>query len=128
MPAASPKNAAGPPQPPAETTRAPEPTGPGASPSPRPDAKAPAEPVLRNFEYWWPTSTVYQHIPLTAHAALPAEPAVEADRDHLAVPAVPARPATVYAFADPPDGRWRETDLPVNQAPDNEPPPTAEGV
>lgn len=64
------------------------------------------------FEYTWGDATQYPHIPLTAYPARPA------------VAAVPARPATVFAFPDgaPADGRWRPTDLPVNQARDNEPP------
>lgn len=84
------------------------------------DAAAP-EPTGR-YEYIWGDPTQYPHIPLTAYPARPALDAVEAAPGVIPSPAIPPRPATVFAFPDgPPDQRWRETDLPVNQARDNEP-------
>jgi hypothetical protein len=87
---------------------------PGASSSPEaPEPAAAPEPT--SWQYAWAVSTLYLHIPLTAH---PEIPAVDATND---IPAVPGRPATVYAFVEPPDSRWIPTDLPPNQLPDNAP-------
>jgi hypothetical protein len=80
------------------------------------------------YEYTWGAPTQYAHIPLTAYPARPAQPEERADDGTVTRTAVDARPATVFAFVEPPDARWRPTDLPVNQAPDNQPPLTAKGA
>jgi hypothetical protein len=93
------------------------------------EAVAAQAPTPTVFEYTWGDATQYPHIPLTARPARPAVAAVEAAPGVFPSPALPARPATVFAFPDgPPDGRWRPTDLPVNQARDNEPPLTVKGA
>lgn len=89
-----------------EPKAAPEETG-------APTIPAEAEPEPSNWQYTWGDPTQYPHIPLTAKPARPA------DGD------ASAREATVFAFATPPDNRWRPTALPVNQAADNQPPLSA---
>jgi hypothetical protein len=85
------------------------------------DAVAEVVPDPRSFVYTWPFATVYQHIPLTAHPLIPEVPAVEASQGQPGRAGSLEVPATVFAFADPPDHRWAPTDLPVNQLADNEP-------
>jgi hypothetical protein len=80
------------------------------------------------YEYTWGDPTQYPHIPLTAYPARPAQPEERSEDGTVIRPAVNARPATVFAFVEPPDARWRPTDLPANQAPDNQPPLTAKGA
>ena len=86
---------------------------PGAS---QPETAAPDEPTAQASEYTAPYSTVYPSVPLTAHPAIPARKATDDE------PAVPAQPATVFAWPDgAPDNRWQPTTKTPNQRPDNEP-------
>lgn len=103
------------------TTPDPEPEQPAEADS-KPKAEAPEAEVPKEptpFEYTWGDPTQYPHIPLTAYPPRPAEPAQKGPSGAVVRDAIPARPATVFAFIEPPDSRWRPTDLPVNQAPDN---------
>jgi len=96
------------------------------SEAPAAEADAPKEPTA--WEYTWGDPTAYSHIPLTAYPPRPAEPAQKDAAGVVVRDAVPARPATVFAFVEPPDNRWRPTDLPMNQAKDNEAPLTTKGA
>lgn len=104
------------------TPSEPEPTDEPQVTAPEPTEGAELEKAPTAFEYTWGDPTQYSHVPLTAYPARPAEPAVKGDGGVVVRDAMPARPATVFAFVEPPDGRWRPTDLPVNQARDNEAP------
>lgn len=100
-------------------------TDPGKTPSgtteadtapPKAATAAGDEPTPRAWEFTFSIPTVYGHIPLTAHPAIPASAGQ------------PARPATVFAWpAGPPDGRWTQTDQSPNQGPDNDPTNLTEG-
>lgn len=87
----------------------------GQQADPEKDEPAAAAPEPSAYEYTAGFDTVYLAVPLTAH---PERPAVPGDDD---TPAVPAQPATVYAWPDgpPEDGRWQPTRKKPNQAPDN---------
>lgn len=97
------------------------------APPPAPDttAEAPAHsgasPSSDAYVYTAPFETIYLAVPLTARPAAPAVAARDATDTHPAQAAIPARPATVYAWPDgaPDDGRWQPTLLPPNQAADN---------
>jgi hypothetical protein len=99
-----------------------QPPAPAPTETPAAEPASEPEPTDR-YEYTWGDPTQYPHIPLTAYPPRPAVPEVKAAPGVFASPAIPALPATVFAFPDgAPDGRWRPTDLPVNQAKDNEAP------
>ena len=88
--------------------------------APEPDKAAPHEvPEGRQpagvYEFTGTIATQYLEVPLTARPAYPGRPATDDE------PAVPATPATVFAwpFSAPGDGRWEPTKKKPNQVADN---------
>lgn len=69
------------------------------------------------YEFVGTVPTQYLEVPLTARPETPGRDATDDE------PAVPASPATVFAwpFSAPGDGRWKPSRKKPNQLPDNAP-------